>query len=96
MKLSEIKSISKDQGIKLSPHQLAQLIEINSICERNRLCQLRFESLSRFGFSVTENPMGTGFGVGLCIRKMANGSIRVRVSANWSGGFANYANCVHI
>ena len=95
MKIKEIINLAKDQGIKLNSMQATKIQKIQNICESNHFVNNRFRELKNAGFCVTQNPMKTGYGVGSCMKKV-NNEIRVRISANWSGGFANYADCVHI
>ena len=93
--ISNMIAIAGRQGVKINNSQAIEILKIESICDENRLLKPRFEQLAKNGYSVTENPMNTGEGVGRCVKKV-NGLLRVRVSANWSGGNANYSHNVHI
>lgn len=86
---------AKERGIEMSEKQAMNLLEIIEICKNNRLIKDRFRELSKAGYYVDEYPMITGGGIGN-YKKMKNGSIRVRVSANWGGRYGNYADCVHV
>jgi hypothetical protein len=90
------KSIESTQNIKITTSEAKKLEKIVSICESNKFLGNRFLALNKEGFYESEKPMKTGFGIGRCVTRMANGDLRVRVSANWGVNFGNYAHCVTI
>lgn len=107
--LAEITTISKSKkgvggvkasslpDIKLSAENKKDLAKIRKICGQHRLLVERFKALEKAGYFVSERPFtvaGTGIG-GYMVLK--DGTIRVKVSASWSGkNSGNYANCVQI
>jgi hypothetical protein len=97
MKATDLKnSILEDQKVEISISEATELLKIKKACEIRDL-KMRFSELNKLGYSVSEKPMKTGFGVADCVKRMSDGTLRVRVSANWTGGhFCNYANCIHI
>lgn len=78
-----------------NPEIQQKVDQIIAICNQNRLLSDRFAELERAGYYVSERPMPTGGGIGN-VRKMHDGTYRIRVSANWGGKHGNYAYCVHI
>lgn len=88
---------AKRQDVKITKLEARKILRIENMCFSNHRLNKRFEILRRAGLNVVEAPMKTGFGIARCIKRMNDGSLRVRVSANWSGGkYGNYANIVHI
>ena len=94
--LKKIQKAASEQGVTLTNDEIAQLYKINDLVEANWLIATRLDALLRAGYEVTQKPMHTGYGLVLCMRRMRDNSLRVRVSANWGGKQANYAYCVHI
>ena len=94
--LKKIQKAANEQGVTLTVEEIAQLFKVNDVVEANWLIATRLDALRRAGYEVTQKPMHTGHGLVLCMRRMHDGSLRVRVSANWGGKQANYAYCVHI
>ena len=94
--IESIISVAKEQNEEISKREAFEMLKIENICCENRLLRDRFIDLGKAGFDVEEAPMKTGFGVGRCVRRMKDGKLRVRVSANWAGKFGNYAYVVHI
>lgn len=96
--LKEIQKAASDQQVTLTVEEIAQLFKVNDIVKSQLYWRVskRIEALRRAGYEVTQKPMHTGYGVVLCMRRMHDGSLRVRVSANWGGKQTNYAYCVHI
>lgn len=94
--LKKIQEAAKDQQVELHVEEIAQLFKINDIVKSNWRVSERIDALRRAGYEVTQKPMHTGYGQVLCMKRMRDNSLRVRVSANWGGKQANYAYCVHI
>lgn len=69
--------------------------QIIAICKQNRLLSDRFKALECAGYYASQRPMSTGGGIGN-VKEMRDGTLRVRVSANWGGRNGNYAYCVQI
>jgi len=94
--LKKIQKAASAQQVALTVEEIAQLFKVNDIVEANWLIATRLDALRRAGYEVTQKPMHTGHGLVLCMRRMSDKSLRVRVSANWGGKQCNYAYCVHI
>lgn len=94
--LKKIQEAASEQQVKLTVEEIAKLFKVNDIVKSNWRLSGRIDALHRAGYEVTQKPMHTGYGRVLCMRRMRDNSLRVRVSANWGGKQANYAYCVHI
>ena len=94
--LKKIQKAASEQQVTLTVEEIAQLFKVNDIVKSNWHLSGRIDALRRAGYEVTKKPMHTGYGQVLCMRRMRDNSLRVRVSANWGGKQANYAYCVHI
>lgn len=92
----ELENAAAAQGVELSENEIEKLFQIAAIVRDNKSLFWRIDTLRHAGFEVTQNPMHTGHGLVLCMRRMSDKSLRVRVSANWGGKQCNYAYCVHI
>ena len=86
----------KEQDVKITKQEGRKIIRIENMCFCNHFLTNRANVLTGAGLHIVEAPMKTGSGVGRCVKRMANGNLRVRVSANWGGKYGNYANVVHI
>lgn len=96
MTTKELKNIAKGQGVKITNKEARLWIQILDIVENTTRINTRIEQLGGKGFGVASRPMKTGFGVGYCVKRMNNGLLRIRISANWAANFGNYALCVQI
>ncbi len=94
--LKKIQKAASEQGVTLTNAEIAQLFKVNDIVKSNWRVSERIDALRGAGYEVTQKPMHTGHGLVLCMRRMSDKSLRVRVSANWGGKQCNYAYCVHI
>lgn len=94
--LKKIQKAASEQGVTLTNEEIAQLFKVNDMVEANWRVSARIDALRRAGYEVTQKPMHTGYGLVLCMKRMREGSLRVRVSANWGGKQSNYAYCIHI
>ena len=92
----ELIEAASAQGVELKENEIEHLFNVADCVRDNRLVSFRIDALRRAGYEVTQKPMHTGYGRVLCMRRMRDNSLRVRVSANWGGKQANYAYCVHI
>ena len=92
----ELENVATKQGVTLSEQEIEHLFNIADVVKANKLLNFRIPLLQRAGYSVIEAPMHTGFGRVLCMKRMKNGALRIRVSANWTCGHGNYAKCVEI
>jgi len=92
----ELENAASQQGVTLRESEIEHLFEIAGIVRDNRLLNFRIDLLKRAGYGVAQKPMHTGFGPVCCMKRMQNGNLRVRVSANWGAKQANYAWCVEI
>lgn len=92
-----ILEIAKQQNIELSEKELNDLEKINEIILSNFFLHRRLSEFEKNGFYVFTAPSSNGFGVGTCLKRMASGALRVRVSAAWGGSkFGTYAKVIHI
>ena len=94
--LKKIQKAANEQHVTLTVEEIAQIFKVNDVVEANWQIATRIDALRRAAYEVTQRPMRTGHGIVLCMRRMRDNSLRVRVSANWGGKQANYAYCVHI
>ena len=92
----DLENAAAAQGVVLSENEIEQLFDVATCVRENRLVSFRIDALRRAGYEVTQKPMHTGYGRVLCMKRMHDKSLRVRVSANWGGKQSNYAYCVHI
>ena len=92
----ELENAAAAQGITLAEKEIEKLFEIAAIVRDNKSLFWRIDTLRHAGFEVTQKPMHTGYGLVLCMKRMRNKALRVRISGNWGGKQCNYAYCVHI
>ena len=92
----ELIEAAAKQGVELRESEIEHLFNVADCVRENRLISFRIDALRRAGYEVTQKPMHTGHGLVLCMRRMHDDSLRIRVSANWGGKQCNYAYCVHI
>ena len=92
----ELLNAAAQQGVTLSEQEIEHLFNIADIVRDNKRLIWRSSAFKRAGYEVAQKPMHTGFGKVLCMKRMKNGALRVRVSANWGGKQCNYAWCVEI
>ena len=94
--LKKIQEAAKLQGVTLSVEEIKHIFILSDLVEGNRKLQNRVAAMKVAGYRVAQKPMHTGYGRTLCMKRMQNGNLRIRVSANWTCGHGNYANCVEV
>ena len=94
--LKKIQEAAKLQSVTLSVEEIKHIFVLSDLAKINHRLVDRLAAMKVAGYGVAQRPMHTGFGIVLCMKRMKNGNLRVRVSANWGGKQCNYAWCVEI